>query len=132
MRNSIISKVLAGVLTTASVATSVGAGYKVFAEHNSAPAPVPTVAEASPTPTPSPVVLGEETKLSESAEVTYSPTPTSSPTPTPSSSPIVSPHPSFSPLPSFAPGKFDDSADDSVEIEDQHAHVGVKVVGGDN
>ena len=126
MRDSIVSKILAGVLTTATLATSVGAGYKVFAERGSAPTAVPTVAESSPTPTSSPTVLGSETKVSEAAEVTATPTPTASasPTPTPSSSPSVSPLPSFSPMPSFSPSKFDDSSDDSVEIEDNHVHVG--------
>ncbi len=125
MRDSIISKVIAGVLTTASIATSVGAGYKVFAEHNSAPAPVPTIAESSPLPTSSPEVLGTEIKASEKTEATATPTPSASASPTPSASPSVSPLPSFSPMPSFTPGKFDDSSDDSVEIEDQHVHVGV-------
>ena len=58
MRDSYVSKILAGILTTASLATSVGAGYKVFAAHKNSPAPVPTVAEASPSPSASPEVLG--------------------------------------------------------------------------
>ena len=130
MKDAFISKILAGTLTVASLATSGVAGYKVLAAHKAEPAPVPVVAEASPAPTGSPAVLGvkAEEQAEAAADASVAPSESPAPSATPTSTPSVAPStsPSGFPVASAIPGgKFDDSSDDRVEIED-HAKLDVQ------